>query len=88
MDAHKEEVHNLFQKTGKNCSVMMRDLEPIIGPTLPSLRTLQVCCRDFRLEGRRAERKQTTLVRVDIPRPQHIEFEAPEPGATGIDGHR
>lgn len=87
MDAHKEEDHNLFQKTGKNCSVMMRDLEPIIGPTLPSLRTLQLCCRDFLLEARREEGKQTTLVRVDVPGPQ-LNSRPPSRGATGIDGHR
>ncbi len=47
LEAHREEIRQLFLSCKGNCSAMMGCLEAIIGPTLPSLRNLQRFCVDF-----------------------------------------
>lgn len=48
LEAHREEIRQLFLSCKGNCSAMMGCLEAIMGPTLPSLRNLQRFCIDFR----------------------------------------
>lgn len=74
MDAHRADVRQLFLECETNCSVMMRHLEPIIGPKLPSLRTLQEYCMDFRQEVRQAGRKQTVRVETSPGLQMQIDF--------------
>lgn len=59
LEAHRKEIHQLFFSCKANCSAMMRYLEAIIGPTLPSQRNLQRFCADFRREWRRARHEKT-----------------------------
>lgn len=54
MDEKRDEVRQLFLDCECNCSAMLRFLEPIIGPKLPALRTLQQYCQEFRLAGKEA----------------------------------